>query len=134
MQMSNAVQHKRTWGFRFSLTDAGALLAFGAGAVALHRLESGLWWVVAIAAGHFFLFCNVFRVLRRRELLWAALFVLNVGFSIWLGRLDWFSVLACQLPVTAGVIAWELKAARYHGIFADRFNARLGDYIDGRIP
>ncbi len=123
----------RTWGFRFSPTDAVALVAFGATVVILRRYGSGLSWIVAITAGHFFLFCNVFRVVRRRELIWAALFVLNVGFWLLLGRLDWFNVLACQLPVSTGVIGWELKATGYHGIFADRLNPRLTEYLDGRI-
>ncbi len=123
----------RSWGFRFSLTDAVVLVVLGAVAVGLCRLDSSLWWLVAITAGHFFLFCNVFRVRRRRELLWAALFVVNVGLWLLLGQLDWFNVLACQLPVSAGVVGWELKATRYHGIFADRLNRRLADYLDGRI-
>jgi hypothetical protein len=84
--------------------------------------------------GHFFLFCNVFRVVRRRELIWAGLYVVNAGFWLALNRLDWFNVLACQLPISAGVIAWELKASRYHGIFADRLNLQLSDYLEGRIP
>ena len=84
-------------------------------------------------AGHFFLFRNVFRVIRRRELIWAGLFLLNVGFWLLVGRLDWFNVMACQLPVSVGVIAWEVKATRYHGIFAKRLNPALKDYIDGRI-
>ena len=124
----------RTWGFRFSIIDSVALAAFAVVIVGLHRLPSSLWWLVAILAVHFFLFCNVFRVIRRRELIWAALFILNVGFWLLLGRLDWFSVLACQLPVTVGVIAWEVKATRYHGIFADRLNTQLEDYLEGRIP
>ncbi len=132
--MREQIQRKRIWGFRFSLTDAVALAAFGATVAILRRLDSGLWWVVAIAAGHFFLFCNVFRVMRRRDLLWAALFVLNVALWLLVGRLDWFNVLACQLPVTAGVIAWEIRAVRYHGIFADRLNPNLADYIAGRYP
>jgi len=114
--------------------DAAAIAVFAAVAAGLHWLGSGLWWVVAIVAGHFFLFCNVFRVIRRRELIWAALLILNVGFWLFLGRLDWFTVLACQLPVSAGVIAWEVKATRYHGIFADRLNNHLQDYLEGQIP
>ena len=90
--------------------------------------------LVTIVAFHFFLFCNVFHVIRRREPIWAAIFTLNVGFWLLLGRLDWFSVLACQLPVSVGVIAWEVKATRYHGIFADRLNPHLQDYLEGRIP
>lgn len=121
-------QGKRTWGFRFSPTDAAALVAVAI----LHRFGSGLSWIAAIVAGHFFLFCNVFPVVRRRELIWPAAFVVNVGLWLSLGQLNWSNVLACQLPITAGVIAWELRAARYHGVFAHRLNARLADYIEGR--
>jgi len=123
----------RSWGFRFSVTDAAALVAFAAVVAGLRWLGSDLWWVVVIVAGHFFLFCNVFRVIRSRELIWAALFVLNVGFWLLLGRLDWFTLLACQLPVTVGVIAWEIRTTRYHGILANRLNPTLNDYLEARI-
>jgi len=132
--MDEKAEQDRTWGFRFSLTDAVALGVLGVTVAALHRFGSSLSWFVAIVATHFFLFCNIFRVMRRRELIWAAIFVLNVAFWILLGSLDWFNVLACQLPVSAGVIAWEIRATRYHGVLADRLNPALGDYIEGRIP
>lgn len=132
--MCEEPQRTRTWGFRFSFADAAALVAFGAAVAILHKLGSSFSWIVAIVAAHFFLFCNIFRVVRRRELIWAAAFVMNVGLWFLLGQLDWFKVLACQLPVSTGVIAWELRAARYHGIFADRLNPALQDYIQGRIP
>ena len=131
--MCEQLQRKRTWGFRFSSMDGVALVVFGVTFAILHRVGSSLSSIEAIVAGHFFLFRNIFRVVQRRELIWAALFVLNVAFWLLLGRLDWFNALACQLPVSAGVIAWELKAPRYHGIFADRLNSRLADYLDGRI-
>jgi hypothetical protein len=51
-----------------------------------------------------------------------------------LGRLDWFSVLACQMPVSSGVIAWEIKTLCYHGSLADRLNPNLKDFLEGRIP
>ena len=79
-------------------------------------------------APHFFLFRNIFRVVRRRELTWAALFVLNVGLWFLLGRLDWFSVLACRLPVSVGAIARETKATRNH-----RLNPKLNEYLEKRI-
>lgn len=124
----------RTWGFRFFVIDSVALLAFGTVTAGLRRLDSSLWWLVATVAVHFFLFCNVFRVVRRRELLWAIVFILNVGLWLSLGRLDWFLVVSCQLPVSVGIIAWEIKTARYHGILAHRLNPRLDDYLAGRIP
>jgi len=132
--MPEELEPKRTWGFRFSLADAVALAGFGIGVAVLHHAGSSASWMVAIVAGHFFLFCNIFRVRRRRELIWATLFVVNVGLWSLLGLLDWFKVLACQLPVTAAIIAGELRTTRYHGVFADRLNTRLTDYIDGRMP
>ncbi len=131
--MCERSQPKRAWGFRFSPMDAAALVLLGAAVAILHRFGSNLSWMVAIVAGHFFLFCNVFRVRRRRELFWAAAFLANAGLWLLFGQLDWFRLLVCQLPVTAGVIAWELKSARYHGVFADRLNAHLDDHIEGRI-
>jgi len=127
-------ERHRTWGFRFSLIDTVALGVFGVAVGVLRRFGSDLSWVVGIVAAHFFLFCNIFRVVRRRELIWGGIFVLNVAFWLLLGRLDWFNVLACQLPVSAGVIAWEIRATRYHGVFADRLNPALEEYIEGRIP
>jgi hypothetical protein len=132
--MCNQTGGKQTWGFRFSAIDALALAAFGALAAGLSRIGSSLWWMVVIVAAHFFLFCNVFRVARRRELLWAAVFILNVATWLLSGRLDWFNVMACQLPVTTGVIAWEIKNARYHGIFADHFNANLKNHSEEGAP
>lgn len=116
---------RRNWGFRFSVADSIVLLVFAAITAGLYFLATPLWWLVVIAAGHFFLFCNVFRVARSRELIWAGLFILNVGLWVLLKRLDWFTVLACQLPVSVGVIAWEIKMPSYHGILADRLNPTL---------
>jgi hypothetical protein len=124
----------RTWGFRLSVIDCVVLVILATITAVLHRLDTSLWWLVAIVAIHFFLFCNVFRVLRIREFVWAGIFVLNVGFWFLLGRLDWFNVMACQLPVSAGVVSWEIRATRYHGIFADRLNPVLNDYLEGKIP
>ena len=125
---------RRTWGFRFSLFDGVVLVVFGGAVFGLRALGSSLWWLIAIVAVHFLLFCNVFRVARRREMIWAGLYILNVGFWLLLGRLDWFNILALQLPLTTGIIAWEINSPRYHGIFAERLNHQLDDYLEGRIP
>lgn len=116
-------------GFRFSPLDAVVVVAFVTAGGVFYRLGSSLWWLVAIVGGHFFLFCNVFRLLRLRELIWAVIFLVNVGFWLLLRRLDWFEVMACQLPVSVGVIAWEIRAKRYHGIFADRLNPKENSSI-----
>ena len=132
--MSKLKHHVRTWGFRFSLTDALAILAFMSAAAVLWRLDNLLWWILLIAAGHFFLFCNVFRIIRRRELIWAGLFILNVGAWTSLGLLTCPRVLLCQLPVTVGLILADRRSPGYHGIFASRLNPRLHDHLENRLP
>src|SRR5215831_8577761 len=124
----------RTWGFRFSVVDAVALGAFAGLTLVLHYLAADVWWLVIIVASHFFLFCNVFRLRRSREMIWAGLFVLNAAFWLLAGHLDPVHILACQVPATLALIAWEIRSARYHGIAADRLNPRLNDYLNGTIP
>jgi hypothetical protein len=127
-------KHKsRTWGFRFSFTDAMAIGVFMTAAAGLWHLGSPLWWLLMIAAGHFFLFCNVFRIVRRRELIWAGLFILNVGVWAWFERLTCFGVLFCQLPITVTLVVADMRAPGYHGVFAKRLNPRLDDYLEERI-
>lgn len=124
----------RTWGFRFSLTDAIAIGVFLAAAVGFRHLGNSLWWLLVIAAAHFFLFCNVFRIVRRRELIWAALFIVNVGVWACFDHLTWGVVLLCQLPITVGVIVADMRAAGYHGVFANKLNPRLNEYLERRLP
>lgn len=130
----NTIMKERTWGLRFSIADAFALIVFAISAFLLNKAGSEFWWLLLIAAGHFFLFCNIFRIIRRLELIWAGLFILNVATWICLQRLSWLRVLLCQLPVTFVVLVAALKAARYHGIFAKRLNPQLNLYLEGRIP
>lgn len=116
-------------GFRFSTWDALVLtLAFGL-TWWLSSIHFPLAWLVPMALGHFFLFCNVFLVWQRWELLWAALFILNVALHLTFGHLDWLSPLLCQLPITLAVIILQIRSRWYHGIFAHRLNSRLASYL-----
>jgi len=116
-------------GFRFSLTDAGAI-ALALGAALAGRGPLGAWALApAVVLGHFFLFCNVFRVRRGYELAWAASFL--VVASAWFfarGPVDlgyWATVLATQTPLTLLAIGAEMRSERYRGIGYARINPRL---------
>ncbi|HWE97676.1 MAG TPA: hypothetical protein VG269_27220 [Tepidisphaeraceae bacterium] len=103
-------------GFRFSRTD-GAVILGGA-------LMTWLAWgflgtfalVFVIVLAHFFLFCNVVRMRRPYELFWAAVFVINTLLWSLSGDLNWWRVLAVQIPVTLVLIAMEIASDRYHGV------------------
>lgn len=111
---------KRKPGFRFSFVDGIAIVVCGA-IVWLAYAELGkLAWLPAVVLGHFFLFCNVFRIHRNYELIWAGVFVVNFGiwflFSPEAAPLEW--ILISQTPVTIFLILLAVRGPDYHGIFA----------------
>lgn len=107
---------KRPAGFRFSATDGLAILACGVLTATAWKSVGSLAWLFPIVLGHFFLFCNVFRVHRSSELTWAGLFVLNVGLWVSLAQLNWAGILGVQTPFTLLAILRALLSRDYHGV------------------
>lgn len=132
MNSNRSTQFRRA-GFRFSLPDALVLIAGACLSWWLAKMEFPLWWIVPAAVGHFFLFCNVFLVWRRLELLWAAAFVLNVAVHFALEKDTATPVLLWQAPATILVIVFQMRSPWYHGIFARQINPRLTDYLSDTL-
>lgn len=119
-------------GFRIDLIDALVLIAGAAGAVFAARVE---WWMgtlIAFAVGHFFLFCNVFRVGKPLELSWSALFVALAGCTIVLEQPGWVITLGATLLATVLVIALQMRKASYHGIAWQRINPGLPQWWEAQ--
>ena len=74
----------------------------------------------------FFLFCNVFRVRTRYELIWAVSFVLNAAAWQQADALSWQRLLGSQIAITALVIGAELRSSSYHGIGHSWIHSRTG--------
>ena len=103
-------------GFRFWRQDA-AVIAIGAVATAwLWGQVGSVSLLVLGVLFHFFLFCNVFRVGTRFELIWAVSFVLNAGAWQIADELSWQRLLGSQLAITVLVIGAEWRSPSYHGI------------------
>ncbi len=120
----------RKAGFRFSVVDGCAIALCGLGVWGLWDLLDTYVWILPFALGHFFLFCNVFRVRRKYELMWAALFLTN--FAAWfLIEFSWVGVLAVQAPITCLAIGGEMRSNRYHGIFSRKLNPDLDSWLEG---
>ena len=123
------IRYKPT-GFRVSWTDLFIITLCVLVTWAVYRsVDVGpMLWLPAVTLFHFFLFCNVFRIPRNLELLWAGLFVINVAvfsfflpgeiFGMDLNLSFWFYVLACQTPITILFIIIALFLPSYHGIGA----------------
>jgi hypothetical protein len=114
---------ERKAGFRLNAVDVAFIAAAAIATVLLRdRLGDGVW-VIPFAVGHFFLFCNVFRVRRAYELAWVAIFFVNVSAWASAGRFSWLGVLAAQVPFTLLAIALEMRSRQYHGVGCRRINA-----------
>lgn len=119
-------------GFRLSVTDVIVLVAGATGAVLVAQV---LWWlglIVALVVGHFFLFCNVFRVARPLELAWSVLFVALVGVTIAFDQPGWPVALSITLIGTLLVIFAQVRKPSYHGIAWERFNPKLRDWWEAQ--
>lgn len=125
----NGTSPVRKHGFRVSALDGVVLLLGSVLTIWLRNQVFPLWWIVPMALGHFFLFCNVFLVWRRLELAWAVAFVILVGVHLAAGYSDWLSPLVMQTPITLFVLWLQLRSPWYHGIFARRINPQLDDFL-----
>ena len=112
-------------GFRLWWTDLVVIAAAVAAATALMPHSILAATLVLTVVSHFFLFCNVFRVPTRLELVWAVVFVGNVAVSSLLDALQWPRYLWIQLPVTLVTLLATMRHELYRGIFWRRLNPGL---------
>ena len=104
-------------GFRFWWSDAVFLAVLGGAFWFLREPMGELVWIIPVAAGHFFLFCNVFRVRRSYELIWVGVFAVNMIAFTFTDAFAWWRVMAVQTPFTVAAVVAEIRSPRYHGIF-----------------
>ena len=112
-------------GFRISVLDSCVLLA---GAITTVYFGIRMWQVsvvIGFSVAHFFLFCNVFRIRRAPELIWAAFFIILIFSTILFGFPSWFLSMVLSLLVSVFLVFREFRNPSYHGIFWRKFNPQL---------
>lgn len=120
-------------GFRLSGVDV-LVLTGGAGLA----VGVGLWdvWVgmaVVFVVMHFFLFCNVLRMSRRLELIWAGVFAAMAAGAILCGvAWLWWVVFGVAAGVTVVLARVEMGRASYHGVGWRRVNPGLEEWWRAR--
>jgi hypothetical protein len=108
-----------------SAVDVIVLLAGGWGTWFVGR---EIWWagmLIGFVVGHFFLFCNVFRISRGAELVWAGVFVVLAGTNIATGVPGWTITIVGALLLTTVLVVREMKKPWYHGLAWQRVNPNL---------
>ena len=112
-------------GFRFSWLDGAFLAAsavFAGCLLTVMPLASG---IVAFVVGHFFLFCNVFRIPRKPELIWAGAFSILAMLATLAGRPGWPLVFAISAALSALLVIREMRQPLYHGVGWKKINPGL---------
>ena len=117
-------------GLRVSRTDAVVLFVGAAAAVFVYPKVPWAGLSVACVVGHFFLFCNVFRVTRALELAWVAVFLSLAALSGGTGRPAWTVTIGVTAAATGVVLFLGLRAPSYHGICWKTVNPGLRAWWD----
>jgi hypothetical protein len=120
-------------GLRFSLLD-GCVLVLAAVAMGVGAMF--VWWIalaIGLTVGHFYLFCNVFRLSRALELVWAAIFVTLAAATILTGSPGWLLTTLISLGVTVVVVAIEMRRPSYHGVAWEVINPDLPQWWHARL-
>lgn len=112
-------------GFRISWLDT---IILAAGICALLFAPGDFAWIIGAAVGHFFLFCNVFRMSRKPELIWATTFTLLSSATLHWNAPPWPVTVAISFLLAAVLIALETRKPRYHGVAWQKLNPRLPDW------
>lgn len=112
-------------GFRFSKLDAILLIFGGILSADTASVVPWLGGAMAFVIAHFFLFCNVVRMERSRELAWAGLFVAFAFSTSQTGWPSWPITFALAFVVSALLVVLEMRKPSYHGVFWRQINPGL---------
>ncbi len=114
--------------FRLSAIDVIVLIV--GGAASAYAMTVDRWFGVAIAfvVLHFFLFCNVLRMARGLELIWAGIFAALAIAAVTFDLLSWPAVFAVSAAVTVIVAVVEVRRPSYHGVGWQKVNPRLPEW------
>ena len=112
-------------GFRLSLLDIIVLISGIIGFVLLYQNSKESSFILAFVLGHFFLFCNVFRVSRLSELIWGSIFIVLGSLVKIFSILNWYIVGLIMLIITTLLIIIEMRRPSYHGILWKKLNPNL---------
>ena len=119
-------------GFRLSKLD-GLILC--SGLISMCLLIPRMWQaglIIGCVVLHFFLFCNVFRITRAPELIWAAAFVLLTSLTILTGHPGWLATLIVSLALSTCLIWRATMRADYHGIYWQQWNPKLLEWWESQ--
>ncbi len=117
-------------GFRISKIDMFVLVVGVLSAGYCYQISPVVSFVIIFVIGHFFIFCNITRMSRVPELIWAGTFLLLAGSSVSTGEPSWLLTFSLSILVTFILIILETRKPGYHGIFWKTLNPNLPQWFE----
>jgi hypothetical protein len=119
-------------GYRLNLMDVAFSLFIIVTAIGVWGLDWRIAIMCATAGFQFFLFCNVFRIRRVPELIWAAMYSVVSYLSI---TNDWSMCAwaAIWISIGLGLIVNEMRHPGYHGVLWKRINPNLESWFSENV-
>ncbi len=114
----------RTYGIRFSIPDGIVIVICVIVTWTLYPIIGKESLLFPYVLGHFFLFCNIFRISRKPELIWSGLFVVNFLMICIVAEKSSATAMTVQLPITLVIIGNEIRKPYYHGIACKIINKK----------
>jgi len=121
-------------GFRMSAVDGGVLALGAIAAAAAASIDPSWGLAIGLPVVHFFLFCNVFRISRPLELLWAGVFLILAALTVVWGAPGWAATVVVSVFVACAVVVAEMCKPSYHGVVWQRINPRLREWWEQHGP
>jgi hypothetical protein len=112
-------------GFRLSKIDVAVLVIGISSSVYIYSILPILSLIILFVISHFFIFCNITRMSRIPELIWATTFLVLATLSILHGIPSWVITCLTSGFLTLILIFLETKKPSYHGIFWKQINPNL---------
>src|SRR5689334_24331900 len=112
-------------GFRLSALDILVLIIGGLASAYIVTFDQHLATAIAFVVLHFFLICNVLRMSRPLELIWAGMFIALAAAAISLAVPPWPIALALSSIITILLTVIETRRPSYHGVLWQKLNPHL---------
>jgi len=112
-------------GFRLSIVDMIVIIIAISASIYFFNSARSISYLIAFVVGHFFLFCNVTRMSRIPEIIWAIFFTALAALSIKYNLLTLPIVFLASIGLTIILIFIESRKPSYHGLLWQKVNPNL---------
>ncbi|GAA6136811.1 hypothetical protein NBRC116583_05580 [Arenicella sp. 4NH20-0111] len=117
-------------GFRLSIFDLAVIILGLAGAWYLRDISNEFSLVILFVLGHFFYFCNISRMSRMPEIIWAICFVISYGVGVFYGIVTVAEAFVISFIITIVLTVLEARKPSYHGVLWSKINPGAQDWFD----